>query len=161
MTHSIKYTSLGVAAIVLSAGAAVFASSQNTAERPRMFMGHRPPFAGGSGPEGRFEPLLRLASRLGLTDTQKAEMKKVAQSHRDEWKALAQRAVTARQALHQAVTAEPIDDAAIRQRSGDVAAVEADMAVARAHARSEMLKVLTPQQQAQMKEMKDRRRTLH
>jgi protein CpxP len=97
-----------------------------------------------------------LASRLDLTDAQKQQLKALAQSHREEWKALADRARTARQALHQAVTAETLDDAAIRQRSAELAAVQADIAVARAHARAQMFQVLTPEQQAKAKTLRSR-----
>lgn len=90
-----------------------------------------------------------MASRLGLTDAQRDQVEAIAQSHRDEWKALGDRALTARQALNAAIAADTIDEAAIRQRSADLAAVEADIAVARAHARAEIFQVLTPDQQAQ------------
>jgi len=97
---------------------------------------------------------------IGLTDTQRDQIKAVADSHKDEWKALGDRARTAHEALNDAVTADTIDDGLIRQRSAEVAAVEADMAVARAHAHAEVLQILTADQRAQVKkrqsEMKDR-----
>jgi protein CpxP len=68
-------------------------------------------------------------------------------------KALGDRAMAARQALQAAITAETFDETTIRSRSTEVAAVEADMAVARARIRAEVLQVLTPEQQAQLKQM--------
>ena len=81
---------------------------------------------------GGLGPLRMIAARLGLTDAQKSQIKTIMQSHGEEWKDLAARAATARKALHDAVTADAIDDNAIRQASAGVAAVEADAAVARA-----------------------------
>ncbi len=46
-----------------------------------------------------------------------------------------------------------MDESLIRQKSADVAAVDADMAVARAHAYTEVLQILTPDQKAQLKTM--------
>jgi len=97
---------------------------------------------------------------IGLTDTQRDQIKAIADSHKDEWQALGDRARKAHEALNDAVTADAIDDALIRQKSADVAAVDADMAVARAHAHAEVLQLLTADQRAQIKkrqaDMKDR-----
>jgi protein CpxP len=92
-----------------------------------------------------------LARELNITDAQKAQIKTIADSHRDEWKALGDRARTARQALQQAVTADTVDEGLIRQRSAEVAAVEADMAVARARVHAEVFQLLTPEQKTQAK----------
>jgi protein CpxP len=97
---------------------------------------------------------------MGLTDTQRDQIKAIADSHKDEWQALGDRARKAHEALNDAVTADKVDDALIRQKSAEVAAVDADMAVARAHAHAEVLQLLTDDQRAQIKkrqaDMKDR-----
>ena len=150
-TKLARQTALGTAAILISGGLATgayAATQQNTAQGGAPFSraGHR---------MGRpFMMLRRMADKLGLTDAQKAQMKTIAQSHKDEWKALAERARTARQALRAAETADTIDDAAIRQRTADLSAVQADVAVARAHARAEFMQVLTPDQKAQLENWK-------
>jgi Spy/CpxP family protein refolding chaperone len=164
MTRRFQLITLGAGAMVLALGAlgvAVLASTHhNTAVGLRSFMGRRPLFARSDGPEGGFRAsspagplgMMRMGgSRLGLSDAQKGQIKGIAQSHRDEWRALAERAVSARQALHSAIAADTIDETAIRQRSAEVAAVEADIAVARAHVRAEMFKLLTPEQQEKAK----------
>jgi protein CpxP len=92
-----------------------------------------------------------LARELNITDAQKAQIKTIADSHRNEWKALGDRARTAHVALQQAVTADTVDEGLIRQRSAEVAAVDADMAVARARAHAEVFQVLTPEQKTQAK----------
>jgi|SRR5207237_1043397 len=152
MTNTVRRLGLGVGALViaLGMGAAACASIQNTAPAAGSFPGRQGRMGGGLG------PLRMIAARLGLTDAQKSQIKTIMQSHGEEWKDLAARAATARKALHDAVTADAIDDNAIRQASAGVAAVEADAAVARAHARAEVFQVLTPEQQAQARQMQAR-----
>jgi periplasmic protein CpxP/Spy len=153
-----KRLALGVATgvLVLGVGAGVYATAQNTNQDPR-------PFSRGGrmgGPGGPMGMLPMLARELNITDAQKAQIKTIADSHRDEWKALGDRARTAHQALQQAVTADTVDEGLIRQRSAEVAAVEADMAVARARAHAEVFQLLTPEQKTQAKtlqsQMQDR-----
>jgi protein CpxP len=93
-----------------------------------------------------------LGRDLALTDAQKDQLEAIAESHKDDWNALADRGRTAHLALNQAVVADTIDEALIRQKSAEVAAVEADMAVARARARAEVFQILTPEQRAKVKE---------
>ena len=106
-----------------------------------------------------------LGPQIGLTDAQKDQIKAIAGSHQDEWKALADRGRAANDAVNDALndaendavndagTAEAIDEALIRQKSADAAAVDADIAVARAHAHAEVLQILTVDQKAKVKAM--------
>jgi Spy/CpxP family protein refolding chaperone len=91
--------------------------------------------------------------RLGLNGQQQDQVQAIMQSHQDEMKGLGDRAMAARDALEAAVSADTIDENAIRSRAADVAVVDADMAVARAHVRGEVLQVLTAEQRAQAKQM--------
>ena len=50
-------------------------------------------------------------------------------------------------------TADALDEATIRAKSSEVAAVDADTAVARARIRVEIFQILTAEQQAQAKQM--------
>lgn len=165
MTPSIKATLIGAAVLLVAIGtgaaAFVHAQDQNTNGPGRPFMGR-----GGPGGPGRFGPdglggpmgmLPMLGRALNLTDTQRDQIKAIAESHKDEWKALADRERDARTALMAAVTADTIDDAAIRQKSAELAAVDADAAVARAHAHAEVVQILTPDQRAQLKSFIARR----
>ena len=93
-----------------------------------------------------------LGRDLELTDAQKDQLKTIADSHKDDWKALADRGRAAHMALNQAVTADTIDENLIRQKSAEVGAVEADLAVARARARAEVFQILTAEQKAKLKE---------
>jgi periplasmic protein CpxP/Spy len=89
----------------------------------------------------------------GSWDAQKDQIKTIADSHKDDWKSLADRARTAHGALNQAVTADTVDEALIRQRSADVAAVDADMAVARARVHTEVSQILTSEQKTKLKSL--------
>ena len=136
MTNSIKQIALGVAAVavVLAGAAGVYATSQdqNTNPPPRPFMGRGGP-GGPMGMGGPLGMLPRLGRELQLTQSQRDQIRAIADSHRDEWKALADRLRAAHGALGAAVTGDTIDETLIRAKSADLAAVEADMAVARAH----------------------------
>jgi len=150
-----------VALVTLGTGASAFlhAQDQNTSPPPRPFMGRvgpggpGGPFGGPAGPGGPMGMLPMLGRELNLTDAQRDQIKTIAQSHRDEWKGLGDRERTARMALNDAIIADTIDEAAIRQKSSEVAAVEADLSVARAHAHAEVMQVLTADQKAQLKSM--------
>lgn len=142
---------------VLGVGAGVYAAAQSTDQgpRPRMGRGMGPGGPGRGGPMGM---LPMLARDLNLTDAQKDQIKTVAESHRDEWKALTDRARAAHETLQQAVMADTVHEALIRQRSAEVAAVEADLAVARARAHAEVFRILTPEQKAQALDQAKQRR---
>lgn len=147
--------------LVLGVGAGVYLSAQNTNQDPRPFMGRgmgpRGPMGRGGpmGPRGPMGMLPMLARGLGITDAQRNQIKSIATSHGYEWKALADRARTAHQALRQAVTADTVDEGLIRQRSADVAAVEADLALARARTHAEVFQILTPEQKAQARALRN------
>ena len=170
MTKTVKRISLtigtGLLALGITGGVHAFAQIRNQAPGPfggRGTMGPGGPGRGGPmGPDGSMGPggpggpmgmLPMLGRELSLTDTQRDQIKNLAASHRAEWKGLADRAAAARQALNDAVTADALDEALIRQRSADVAAVDTDIAVARAHAHAEVLQLLTADQKAKLKTM--------
>src|SRR4051812_7581423 len=164
MTFTTTRTMLGLVAataVLVGAGAYATAQDQNTNATPRPFIGHH---GGLAGPGGRMGPggpmgmLPRLGRALQLTDAQRDQIKAIAASHRDEWQALGTRARTAHQALQAAVTANTIDETAIRQKSADLAAVDADLAVARAPAYAEALQVLTADQKTKLNELKAQRK---
>ena len=169
MTATIRRIALGGSAVLLALGvsAGLYASAQNTNQDPPPFRSGRPGGPGRwGGPGGRGGPggpmgmLPMFGREIALSDTQRDQIKAVADSHKDEWTALGDRARTAHEALNDAIIGDTIDDGLIRQKSAEVAAVDADMAVARAHAHAEVFQILTADQRAQVKkrqaEMKDR-----
>jgi Spy/CpxP family protein refolding chaperone len=163
MNRTISRIALGVGAGLLALGvtAGVYAAAQdqNTSQPPPPFSGRGtgPGRGGPMGPGGRMGLggplglLPMLGRQLQLTDAQRQQVKGIADSHRDEWKALADRARPAHDALNAAVTAGAVDEALVRQKAADLAAVEADMAVGRAHAFAEVFQILTDDQKARLK----------
>jgi protein CpxP len=156
MTPTVKRLTLGIGAAALAVGvsAGAFVHAQDGGQRPPQGEGRRGPGGPGGfrGPGGPMGLLPMLGRDLELTDAQKDQLKAIADSHQNDWKALADRARTARTALNEAVMADTIDEALIRQKSAEVAAVDADLAVARARARAEVFQILTPEQRTKAKE---------
>jgi Spy/CpxP family protein refolding chaperone len=157
MTSTVKRITLGAVAgllaLGLGAGAYVHAQDQNTQRPERPFHGGPGRMAGPGGPMGML-PMLGRA--INLTDAQKDQIKAIADAHKDEWKAIFDRERTAREALNAAISADTVNDALVRQKSAEVAAVEADAAVARAHAHAEVVQILTAEQKAQLKDLQTR-----
>ena len=157
-------TALGVV-LVAGTGAAVIAAREQGPGGRGGFMGPGGP--GGPGMRGLGGPggIIEGLRALELTDTQRDQVKATMESHQAEFEAQFTKAEAARKALHAAVSAEAFDEAAIRQKSADVAIVEADGAVLRGKVHSEVWALLTPEQQAkaknlqaQMKQRMDQRR---
>jgi protein CpxP len=111
----------------------------------------------GPGPGGRFGMLGELGHglrQLDLSDAQREQVRGVMDSHRAGFQALGDRMRTVQEALDAVVTADSVDESAIRARSADVAAVQADAAVLRAKLHQEIYSLLTAEQQAKAKELK-------
>ena len=166
MTATVKRMALGVGAGVIALGvtAGLYASVQNTSQDPPPFRGQGGPgrfggpggpgrFGGPGGPGGPMGLLPMFPLQLGLSDAQRDQIKTIAESHKDEWKALADHGRMAHEALNDAVTADAFDEALIRSRSAEVAVADADMAVARGRAQAEVFQILTAEQKTQLKTM--------
>lgn len=162
MTSTVKRITLGAVAgllaLGLGAGAYVHAQDQNAQRPERPFKGERGGPGRMGGPGGPMGMLPMLGRAIDLTDAQKDQIKAIADAHKDEWKAIFDRQRTAREALNAAITADTINDTLVRQKSAEVAAVEADAAVARAHAHAEVVQILTAEQKAQLKDLQTRMR---
>jgi len=159
ITKRVVLATVAAGAIAIGVTAAVRASAQNTNQETRPFSGprmrHDGPGAmfGAGGPGGPLAMLRMLGPQLNLTDAQKEQIKSIAESHREEWKALGDRARLAHEAVAAAIMADTIDEALIRSKSAELGFVQADVAVASARARAEVWQILTPEQQAQAKKL--------
>lgn len=158
MTATLKRAALGAAAALLSVGVYAASQDQNTNQTPPPFRGRGGPGRPG-GPGGPMGMFAMFPRELELTDAQRDQLKTIRDSHADEWKALADRARAAHDALQAAISSEPVNESIIREKSAALAAIEADTAVARAHAHAEMLQILTPDQKTKLKELDARRST--
>jgi protein CpxP len=156
MTGMTKRFGLVVGAAVVALGlASVYVSAQNSSGGAGPFMGRG---RGGPGGPGRMGPMGMLGplgpmimDRLNLTDAQRDQVKSIVEAHKTDLKAVGDRAFAAHRALEAVISADTVDEPAIRARSADVATVEADMAVMRAQIRAEVWQILTPDQQQQAK----------
>lgn len=109
---------------------------------------------GPRGPMGLLGDLGRGLRELNLTDAQREQMRGVAEAHAAEFKDIGDRLRTAHQGLQALITADTVDEAAIRSKSADIAAVQADAAVLRARVHQEVFSLLTAEQQAKARELR-------
>ncbi|MEI6669912.1 MAG: Spy/CpxP family protein refolding chaperone [Acidobacteriota bacterium] len=110
---------------------------------------------GGPGGPGRMGQMMgRGMAQLNLTAAQKADVKKLRQASREATQAIGKRMVAAREALGDAVTADKADEATIRLKAAEVAAVELDAALLRAKMHEQMFALLTPEQRAKAAELR-------
>lgn len=151
MTGQRKWIAAAAAALMVTAGAAVWAQDAAQPGPGRPGFGRRGP-GGPGGPGGPMGFLPQLRG-LNLTDSQKEQVKAVFDSHKSEMEAIGTRLRTAHKALNDAVTADTFDEGAIRAKSADVAVVEADGAVLRAKVRGEVWALLTPEQQQKARDL--------
>jgi protein CpxP len=94
---------------------------------------------------------------LDLTDDQRAQLRKIREARQSEFKAAGDKLGAARQGMRALIQAETIDESAIRAKSAEVAAAEADVAILNAKVRAESLQILTSEQQAKLKELRTNR----
>ena len=130
MTDRFTRLGLAVGAVLIAAGmaAAVYAASPGPGGGPPPFNGRgRGP--GREWPMGAFGPLGMMVSRLDLGTPREIRSRDIVQAHQTDIQAFAKNESVARQALDAAELAtEP--DATIIQLHTNLAAIEADMAVA-------------------------------
>ena len=74
-----------------------------------------------------------------------------------ELKAAAERIGTARTGMRELLDADSINEGAIRAKSAEVAAAEAELAILNAKLRKESMQILTAEQLAKLKEQRDSR----
>jgi protein CpxP len=113
---------------------------------------------GHRGPHGDMNPGMRmrmLAERLDLSEEQRAQVRAMSEQHREATLDMRAQLRDARRALREAINAEDSDETTIRSAAAAVAAVEADLAVARAQHRKAFEALLTPEQLEQLKQMKN------
>lgn len=177
MTTRFKTTlAAGIAVLTLAAGAPMLmadTSARATAPEQDQQPRRQGPGPGGPPPGGRggpgmpggpgmrgpggpmgFAPGFR---ELDLTDDQKAQIKKIHEGHREQFQQAGEKIQASRQAMQALIESDSIDESAIRAKSAEVAAAEADAMILKAKVRQESLQVLTSEQQAKLKEQRNDR----
>jgi Spy/CpxP family protein refolding chaperone len=118
------------------------AAAQSPAQAPPAA---RPPRAHQAG------AMRQGAGRLNLTEAQRDQIRTLRDAQRKDSQVLRERMRVARQQLRQAMRADVPDEAAVRAAAAAVGALQADGAAQRARSRAGFMKILTPEQQAQLK----------
>ena len=167
---------LAVITMVAAAPMLMAASSAKATEakqdQPQRRQG---PGFGGPPPGGPGGPGMRRGGPMGfgfgpgfreldLSDDQKAQLKTIAESHRDEFRAAGEKARAAHEGMRALVEADSINESAIRAKSGEIAAAEAELMILNAKVRQESMQILTSEQQQKLKELRaaqPRRRGQH
>jgi Spy/CpxP family protein refolding chaperone len=157
MTTRFKTSLAAALAVVTIATAAPMLLAQDQPQR------RQGPDFGGPPPDGPGGPGMRRGGPMGfgpgfraldLTDDQKAQLKTIADSHRAEFEAAGQRIGAAREAMRALAEGDSINEGAIRAKSAEVAAAEADLMILNAKVRQESMQVLTSEQLQKMKELR-------
>jgi Spy/CpxP family protein refolding chaperone len=139
-----KAWSIGVCALAgllaVGSGVGVYAApglggGEDGVHPLRMFLG------------GQLGRMMTLRAELGVTGEQRAEIRKIVESHRSEIAAVVKPIVEKRRALREATLAANSDEAAIRAAANDLGKAIGDAAVLAAKVKPEVFKVLTPEQQ--------------
>jgi Spy/CpxP family protein refolding chaperone len=96
-----------------------------------------------------------MSRALDLTDDQKSKIKDVLRSHADEIKAQMQASATARHSLHDAVMAQPTNEAAIRAAAAQLGQAQGDGGLLFARIRGEIDPILTDAQRARLQSLRE------
>ena len=103
---------------------------------------------------GHMYRLNLLSEELGLTDDQRAALKDLIRNHRGEIQPLVKAVIAKKLALEKLVLGEDPDPAAIRQAAADLGNVIAEAAVLGASLAQKGKSILTPEQLARLREMR-------
>ena len=91
--------------------------------------------------------------QLDLSDAQKQQVRDIMQRHREQSRGTMERLQQAMQAQRAAINQVPVNEAAVRQASAALAAVEADSAVEEARLHADIFSILTVEQQEKAKQL--------
>ena len=96
-------------------------------------------------------------AQLNLTDTQRQQIRDLAEKRRQSGTQVQERLREAMNARRTAMETVPVNEGAIRATTADLAAAETDAAILQAHFRAEIVGLLTPEQQDQLKQLQAQR----
>lgn len=114
---------------------------------------------GGCGGRGHHPGF--IFKKLGLTDAQKAQAKAIFKANRAVVKPIFASMKTERKNLHALIHADTVDEAAIRAETAKIAGIQADLNVSRAKIGVQFRAILTPEQLATLKALKQKWQAKH
>jgi periplasmic protein CpxP/Spy len=139
--NRLRSLTAAVAVVALLAGSLVYAQ------------GPRPGRQGGPGGRG---PLAGLPLRqLQLSDAQQEQVRQIRSRHEAQMRDAVTKLETARRAQQKAVETVPADEAQITSLTQDMVQAQVDVAIQASRVNGEIWSVLTPDQQAQVKKLRE------
>lgn len=112
----------------------------------------------GRGPERLFGHgflMGRMAERLELTDGQRDEVHGILEANRDQFEPLLIEQARLHKELADAIHAEVFDEGVVREVAGKLGEAGVEMAVLRGRVAQEVMIVLTPEQRAEARELRE------
>jgi Spy/CpxP family protein refolding chaperone len=110
----------------------------------------------GHGPGGGFGPgfrMGRMAERLELTDDQLGQIRGILEARREQFEPLMAEQAQLRRELREAIHGEAYDEGLVRDVAGRLGESGVEIAVLRGRVAQEVMTVLTPEQQAEAREL--------
>ena len=101
-------------------------------------------------------PGQNLMAQLNLTQAQKDQLKAIQEQQKKDGQAVRERLQDARAKLREAMRADIPDEAAVKAAAGAVASIQAEQSVLQARVKGQRMKVLTPEQQKQLRDARAR-----
>ena len=111
------------------------------------------------GPLGPFGGIGLALGELQLSDAQREQVRQIRSRHEGQMREAVSRLDAARQAQRKAVEAIPADEAQITAVTEDMVQAEVDVAIQASRLNREIWAVLTPEQQARLKTLRDERQS--
>jgi Spy/CpxP family protein refolding chaperone len=147
-----------LAMVTMAAAAPMVLADQDQPQRRQRAIAGGPGAPGGGmrGPGGPMGPG-PVFRGLDLTDDQKAQLKSIADSRQNEFRAAQEKIAAAREGIRDLIEADTINEGAIRAKSAEVAAAEAELMILNAKLRKDSLQILTADQLAKLKEQRESR----
>jgi Spy/CpxP family protein refolding chaperone len=142
----------GLLALGLLASGAAFAQGPGGPGRPGG-PGGRGGRPGGPGAADLGLPL----AQLNLSDAQRQQVRELTQRRLQDNKQVEERLRAAMDARRAAIDAVPVNEGAIRATTADLVAAETDVAILQAHLRADVMALLTPEQQDQVRALQAER----
>jgi len=150
-----RINAIALAAVMAVAIAVPFAIAQSKdagGKRQRHAEGREHGMRGG----GRMGAAFR---NLDLTDSQKAQMKQIRESHSQSLRPLMEQIRAKRQEIRQASAGGTFNEALVTQKLSEIAPLEAKLMGERSRLHQEMLSVLTAEQKAKLEQSREERKS--
>lgn len=101
--------------------------------------------------------LRRAFAHLDLSEEQKASLKSLKQNNKETMTAVRESILPLKKQMHELMSADDLDEAAIRDLSARIADKKTDQMILMASIKKQAIAILTDEQKAELKQMKEKR----